>query len=229
MQRLVEGVHRFQAVNFIQHRPLFERLSDKQMPLACFITCSDSRINPNLITSTEPGDLFIVRNVGNIMPAHGAEGGGDAAAIEFAVQGLQVPDIILCGHTNCGAMKGLLGSDEELKRMPAVRQWLRNAEATRWIIEENYRHLSGNALLTAAAEVNVLVQLEHLHTLPAVAARLNRGTLNLHAWMYKIETGEIFAFDPSQKQFQPLTATQSSQLAATDARLPTPVKEPRET
>lgn len=219
MQRLVEGVYHFQTVGFANHRPLFERLTHVQKPLACFITCSDSRINPNLITSTEPGDLFIIRNVGNIIPAHGSDGAGESAAIEFAVEGLEVPDIIVCGHTNCGAMKGLLGSSDDLRRMPAVQRWLHHADATGRIIEENYQHLVDNARLTAAAEVNVLVQVEHLQTLPVIAARLNRGRLNLHAWMYKIETGEIFAYDIQHKQFRLLTELRAAAPAGTGVEL----------
>ncbi|GIW96340.1 MAG: carbonic anhydrase [Pirellulaceae bacterium] len=200
MQKLIEGLHHFRTEVFSSRRELFERLAQGQKPLACFITCSDSRINPNLITNTEPGELFIVRNAGNLVPPHGTANNGEAAAVEFAVVGLGVKDIIVCGHSHCGAMNGLL-HPEKLGEMPSVREWLKHAEATGRIIRENYQHLEGNALLTATAEENVLVQLEHLRTLPAVAARLARGELKLHAWMYKIETGEVFEYDAAQKQY----------------------------
>jgi len=207
MQKLVDGLHHFQNHVFSSQREFFERLARGQHPMACFITCSDSRIDPNLITNTEPGELFIVRNVGNIVPPHGTVNNGEAAAIEFAVVALGIKDIIVCGHTGCGAMGGLL-QPEGLSKMPGVREWLRHADATQQIIRENYEHLHGDALFTAAAEENVLVQVEHLRTLPAVAARLARGSVVLHAWMYKIETGETFEFDAASRQFVPFVAQQ---------------------
>ena len=204
MQKLVDGLHHFHNEIFSSQQKLFENLCRGQHPVACFITCSDSRINPNLITNTEPGELFIVRNAGNLVPPHGTSNNGEAAAVEFAVVGLGVKDIIVCGHTHCGAMGGLLKPDG-LKSMLAVRDWLRHAEATERIITENYQHLQGEALLTATAEENVLVQVEHLRTLPAIAARLSRGDVKLHAWMYKIETGQMFEYDAGHRQYMPFS------------------------
>ena len=204
MQKLVEGLHHFQANIFSSQRELFERLAHGQHPDALFITCSDSRINPNLITQTDPGDLFILRNAGNIVPPYGSTNGGEGATIEFAVAGLGVKDIIICGHSLCGAMRGLLDADA-LKDMPAVAAWLSNAEATRRIMREKYSDRAGAALLTATVEENVLVQLENLRTHPAVAAGLARERLKLHGWVYKIETGEVFAYDPERGQFLALT------------------------
>jgi carbonic anhydrase len=203
MQKLIHGLHQFQSSVFRSQRELFERLADGQSPEVLFITCSDSRINPNLITQTGPGDLFILRNAGNIVPPHGAANGGEAATIEYAVAALGVRDIIVCGHSHCGAMKGLLDRDS-VKELPAVAAWLGHAEATRRVMTENYKHLSGKELLTATVEENVLVQLENLRTLPAVAARLARRELSLHGWVYKIETGEVFAYEPGEGQFLPV-------------------------
>ncbi len=200
MQKLVQGIHHFQDHIFHSKKELFERLSGGQTPDALFITCSDSRINPNLITQTEPGELFIMRNAGNIIPPYGAANGGEAATIEFAVQGLGIKDIIVCGHSHCGAIKGLMKPDS-LSDMPMVRQWLGHAEATRCIIEENYADYRYEDKLNIAVQENVLVQLEHLRTLPVVAARLMRGELNLHGWVYKFETGEVFSYEPGRGQF----------------------------
>lgn len=205
MQKLVKGVHQFQRGVFGSQREFFEKLVSGQRPMALFVTCSDSRINPNLITQTEPGDLFILRNAGNIVPSHAGTGGGEAATIEFALGVLNVPDIIVCGHSHCGAMKALIGNRSDLENLPATRAWLGHAEATRRIMQEKYRHLEGGALLTACVEENVLVQLENLRTHPVVAAALARRAVNLHGWVYKIETGEVFAFDPDQGQFIPLS------------------------
>ena len=203
MQKLIQGIHRFQNEHFRSLHGLFERLAQGQSPEALFVTCSDSRIDPNLLTQSRPGDLFILRNAGNIVPPHGAANGGEAATIEFAVAGLGVRDVIVCGHSHCGAVNGLL-HPESVASLPAVASWLTHAEATRRIMQENYGHLQGPELLTAGVEENVLVQLENLRTLPAVAARMARGDLKLHGWVYKLETGEVFAFDPEQGQFVPL-------------------------
>ena len=203
MQKLLTGIHAFQANLFSRQREFFERLADGQSPESLFITCSDSRINPNLITQTEPGDLFILRNAGNIVPPYGAANGGEGATIEFAVSHLGVRDLIICGHSHCGAVKGLL-NPSSVEDMPAVASWLKHAEATRRIISENYADREGPQLLTTAIEENVLVQLENLRTHPAVAAKLAAGKLKLHGWVYKIETGEVFAFDPEQGQFLPI-------------------------
>jgi len=206
MQKLIAGLHQFQAQTFSSQRELFERLAQGQSPEALFITCSDSRINPNLITQTQPGDLFILRNAGNIVPPHGAANGGEGATIEYAVDVLGVKDIIVCGHSHCGAMHGLLQPDS-LANLPAVSAWLSHAEATRRIIRANYSHLDGHERLTAAIEENVLVQLENLRTLPSVAAKLAKGELHLHGWVYKLETGEVFTYDAKDGQFKLLVPT----------------------
>lgn len=201
MQKLIEGIHHFQQKIFDTQKALFERLTQGQQPLALFITCSDSRIDPNLLTQTQPGELFIMRNAGNIIPPYGAISGGEAATIEYAVAVLKVQDLIVCGHSLCGAMEGLL-HPEQLQELHAVNAWLLHAEATARIIKENYGYLTDEqARLTAAVQENVLVQLENLRTHPSVAAAVSRGDLKLHGWTYKFETGQVFAYDPQQGQF----------------------------
>jgi carbonic anhydrase len=204
MQKLVQGIHQFQTRIFSSHKELFERLDRQdQAPETLFITCSDSRISPNLITQTQPGELFILRNVGNLVPPFESMG-GMAAGIEFAVASLRVKDIIICGHSNCGAMKALL-EPEELGELPATKAWLAYARATERIMWESYGHLTGHELLHATVEENVLVQLENLRRHPAVAKATANGMLHLHAWVYKIETGEVFAFDPARGQYTSVT------------------------
>lgn len=205
MQKLVQGIHHFQTQIFSSHKELFERLDQDQTPETLFITCSDSRISPNLITQTQPGELFILRNVGNLIPPYESMG-GMAAGIEFAVASLQVKDIIICGHSNCGAMKALL-EPETVGELPATKAWLAHARATERIMWESYGHLKGNELLHATVEENVLVQLENLRKHPAVAKAMANGMLHLHAWYYKIETGEVFAFDPGRGQYISVTGT----------------------
>lgn len=209
VQKLVAGVHRFQSEVFREQRDLFSRLADGQNPETLFITCSDSRIDPNLITHTDPGDLFVLRNAGNIVPAHGASVGGEVATIEFAVAGLKVTDVVVCGHSHCGAMKGLL-HPEYLEDVPAVAEWLRHAESTRRIVKSKYADLSEEDRLDAAIEENVLVQLEHLQTHPAVAVALAQGALKLHAWYYDIASGEVFAYDAAAGQFVPVGSIRPS-------------------
>lgn len=204
MQKLVQGVHRFERGISGSQRELFARLAEGQHPDALFITCSDSRISPNLITQTDPGELFIIRNAGNIVPPYGAANGGEGATVEFAVVGLGVRDIIVCGHSRCGAMNGLL-HPEGLKEMPTMAAWLGHAEATRWIARQKYADLPDDALLNVTIQENVLIQMENLRTHPAVAAGLAGGKLTLHGWVYKIETGQVFAYDSERGQFLPLS------------------------
>ncbi|MBK9259962.1 MAG: carbonic anhydrase [Polyangiaceae bacterium] len=214
MQKLVDGLHIFQSEVFPTHQELFNALSKGQKPETLFITCSDSRILPNMITQTKPGDLFILRNAGNLIPSYGplSSHSGEAAAIEFAVVALGVSHIVVCGHTLCGAIKGLL-DPPSLENMPAVKAWLAHAEGTRRVVQENYRHLEGQALLTAAIEENVLTQLENLRTHPTVRSRLARNELSLYGWVYKMETGQVFQYDHATGQF---AAVITSQPAVTD-------------
>ncbi len=207
MQKLIQGIHQFREENFRPLQGLFQQLSKGQSPETLFITCSDSRIDPNLLTRSQPGDLFILRNAGNIVPPHGAAGGGEAATIEFAVAALGVKDIIICGHSGCGAMRGLL-EPEIIAPLPALASWLTHAETTRRIVLDNYQHLDGDRLVMAMVEENVLVQLENLRTLPAVASRLVKGDLHLHGLVYKIETGDVFAYDSRDGQFVPVAQYQ---------------------
>lgn len=216
MQKLIQGLHKFKAEVFDPNQALFKPLMDGQQPEVLFITCSDSRVAPNLMTQTDPGDLFIMRNAGNIVPPYGVAIGGEAATIEFAVLGLGVKNIIVCGHTMCGAMKALL-NPKSLDDAPAMRAWLQHAEATRRLVNESYTHLEGPARLTVTVEENVLMQIEHLHTHPAVRSRVARGELSLHGWVYKLESGDVFQYDSEKGQFSHLTNTMSPVPAATPA------------
>ncbi|APR87509.1 Carbonic anhydrase [Minicystis rosea] len=217
MQKLVEGLHKFKSEIFNNNEALFKPLVSGQQPEVLFITCSDSRVAPNLITQTNPGDLFIMRNAGNIVPSYGLAVGGEAATIEFAVLGLGVKHIVICGHTQCGAMKALL-NPKMLDDAPAMRAWLGHAEATRRVIDENYAHIEGPGRLTVTVEENVLTQIEQLRTHPAVRSRLARGELSLHGWVYKLETGEVFQYNAEDGQFVGLTTSMSPVPPALRAR-----------
>jgi carbonic anhydrase len=204
MEKLITGLHQFQSQIFPAHQELFKRLTRGQEPEALLITCSDSRISPNLITQTDPGELFILRNAGNIVPKYGASNGGEGATIEFALGVLKVREIIVCGHSHCGAIDGLL-NPHNLKDLPTLLSWLSHAEDTRLTVERNYVNLSGEKLQNVAAQENVLTQLENLRTYPMVAERLASGDLKLHGWMYKLQTGQFFTYDSDVGQFLPIT------------------------
>lgn len=200
MKKIIRGIHRFQRDVFGKQQDLFERLAKGQQPEAMLVTCSDSRIDPALVTQTEPGDLFVMRNAGNIVPPYGASNGGEAAAVEFAVAGLGVKDIIVCGHSQCGAVSGLLKPDT-LDRMPSVAEWLRHAATTKRIVEEKYSDVPAAEQISYAVRENVLVQLHNLRTHPAVASRLARGELKLHGWFYEFENGRMYSYDPESGSF----------------------------
>jgi carbonic anhydrase len=200
MQKLIQGIHEFREQGFRSQKELYERLAKGQSPETLFITCSDSRINPAALTNTAPGDLFILRNAGNIVPAFSGTPTGEAATIEYAVEVLGVKDIIVCGHSHCGAMAGLL-NPASLEKLPTVAGWLKNAAAIKRIVENNYKDLDDAAKLKVAIQENSLVQLENLRTHPSVAARVAAGSLRLHAWVYRFETGDVFAFDPATGQY----------------------------
>ncbi len=202
---IVEGVQEFQEVRFQAHRDLFERLTQGQKPHALFITCSDSRIDPSLVTGSSPGSLFIMRNAGNIVPPYGAANGGEGATVEYALLALGVRHIIVCGHSHCGAMQGLM-NPEGVEGLPAVARWLEHAQAARLVVRERHPDLEGERLIVEAGRANVLVQLAHLRTHPAVALRLAQGRLSLHAWVYTFETGEMLRYDDGTEAFVPLTA-----------------------
>lgn len=202
LTRLIQGVNRFHDSYFPDHQEMFAELCNGQSPEVLFITCSDSRIDPCLITQSQPGQLFVIRNVGNLIPSYGALNTAEAAAVEYAVHALGVREIIVCGHTRCGAIRGLLQIGSLAETMPLVYNWLHiHAEPTRRVMADNYGHLSGDALLRAAIEQNVLTQVENLETYPVVRSRLHAGTLNLYAWMYEIETGSVFTYESEERKF----------------------------
>lgn len=208
MLNVVKGVHHFQNQVFEEHRELFEQLSEGQAPSTLFITCSDSRIVPNLFTHTGPGEMFTLRNAGNIVPPYGASNGGESPTIEYAVSILGVQHVIVCGHTGCGAMRALL-KPESVSHMPAITNWLNQAEATRRILLENYPDATGDDRINIAVKENVLVQIENLETHPCIRAGLGRGKIKLHAWIYSVQSGEVFAYSDQSQSFSPLVEANS--------------------
>jgi carbonic anhydrase len=201
MDKLIEGVHLFRQGAYANNQSFFEQLAKKQQkPIALFITCADSRVHPNLITQTEPGDLFLLRNAGNIVPAYGSAVGGEAATIEYSVEVLGIRNIVICGHSQCGAIKALL-EVRGIDQLPAVKTWCAHAESTRRIVQQKYRNLPPEELAVVATEENVLVQMNNLSTHPCVAARLAAGEISIYGWYYDIGSGRILQYDQAQRKF----------------------------
>jgi carbonic anhydrase len=204
---------KFQKEIFPEKQELFERLSTGQNPEALFITCSDSRIETGLITQSDPGDLFICRNAGNIVPPHTNQTGGMTASIEFAVGVLRVPNIVVCGHTECGAMKGAMNRDG-LGNLPHVREWLGFSQAAVDIVEGIGAGLSDAEKMGLLYKQNVMLQMQHLKTHPTVAVAMAQGNLDLHGWVYDIKTGAVDAYDEAAHDWKPLEARYANEEAA---------------
>lgn len=194
MDHIVRGVLDFRKNVYPEHKDLFGALADSQNPDVLFFTCSDSRIDPNMVTGSNPGDLFICRNAGNVIPPHSNETGAMTASIEYAVAVLNVRHIIVCGHTDCGAVKGALNIPA-LKGLPHVKEWLGHCRSAMEIVRERHNIAADEPLdpkyLNEAIEENVLQQVQHLRTHPVVAAKLATGKIEIHGWVYDIKSGNI--------------------------------------
>ncbi len=215
LQHIVDGFMHFRHEVFPDQEQLFKKLATAQRPRAMFIACADSRIVPELITQSSPGDLFVTRNVGNVVPPYGQMNGGVSTAIEYAVMALGVHHIIICGHSDCGAMRAVL-NPQTLEKMPTVAAWLRHAEVARTVVEDNCHCSNEQESMHILTQENVIAQLQHLRTHPSVASKMASGQLFIHGWVYSIETSEILAYDAEQDRFLPL-----------DGTLPIPMATPR--
>ncbi len=192
LEHLKGGIRRFRAEVYPARASLYEQaMRDPQRPSALIITCADSRVHPDVLTQAKPGELFVTRNIGNMVPAYGDMLGGVSAVLEFAVSGLGVRHVVVCGHSECGAMKALL-DPESVETMPTVKRWLRNAHAALSVAEA--LELEGGSpaeMLRSLTEQNVLLQMQHLRTHPSVAGAMARGELTLSGWFYDIAKGEV--------------------------------------
>ncbi|SMO44148.1 carbonic anhydrase [Paracoccus laeviglucosivorans] len=202
MPDLMKGITSFRGDVFPQQAALYRQLAHEgQNPQALMISCADSRVMPEAITQSGPGELFVCRNAGNIVPPFSTMNGGVSSAIEYAVLALGVRDIIVCGHSECGAMKGLC-CPHLLEPMPNVAAWLRHSHAAHSVVTQAYpQGLTEPELIRAVALENVLVQLDHLRTHPSVAAKLAQGEITLHGWFFDIETGGVLVYDGEKRGF----------------------------
>ena len=227
MDNIRQGISNFRGQVFPEQRRMYERLfRDGQQPKALIIACADSRVAPEHITQTGPGELFVCRNAGNIVPPFAHQNGGVSSAIEYAVIALGVRDIVICGHSDCGAMKALM-QPESLEDMPNVAAWLRRSSAARQIVCEAYpEDIDSADRHKALALENVVAQINHLRTHPSVAAGLAKGELRLDGWFFDIESGSLLAYEGDEGRFvafdddsdgsMPVAQAQGRRLAAPD-------------
>jgi carbonic anhydrase len=216
LEQLKDGVRRFQAEVYPQQAEVFaQAASEKQAPHTLFITCADSRVDPNLITSSGTGEVFVTRNIGNMVPAYGEMLGGVSAVVEFAVSALKVKHVVICGHTHCGAMAGLL-AQASVESMPTVKSWLKNAHAALNVAETLHKRdeaATKRELLEVLTEQNVLLQMQHLKTHPSVAGAMALGELTISGWIYNIGTGEVSIVEDGQQTFTPVGVVAPASVA----------------
>ncbi|WP_329570591.1 carbonic anhydrase [Kitasatospora sp. NBC_01266] len=199
MNEIADGFKRFKQDVFPVRAELFARLATVHRPTALFIGCSDSRVVPELITQREPGELFVIRTAGNLVPPYAPGADGIAASIEYAIGVLGVADVVLCGHSDCGAMTAL-ASDGSLDRLPAVAGWLRHADAAKARTDAE-QHATRADRVAALVRANVRGQLANLMTHPVVVRALAQRTVRLHGWVYDIGSGAVEELDSAEGQF----------------------------
>ncbi|MDW5267807.1 MULTISPECIES: carbonic anhydrase [Acidobacteriaceae] len=206
LEQLKAGVRRFQATVYPEQAEMYRKaVSVPQEPHTLFVACADSRIEPETITQTKPGEMFVLRNIGNLIPAYGEMMGGVSAVVEYAVSLLKVKHVVVCGHADCGAMKGLLNPDS-VTTMPAVKNWLKNAATAMSVAEAlGARDEAPETLMRSVTEQNVLLQIQHLRTHPSVAAAIAREELTISGWVYEIGTGQVRISEDGAKSFVPVS------------------------
>jgi carbonic anhydrase len=206
LEELKAGIRKFRTDFYPgQAETYLKAASEPQQPHALIVACADSRIDPELITQSMPGDVFVMRNIGNLVPAYGEMLGGVSAVIEYAVTALKVQHVVVCGHTDCGAMKGLL-NPEALEAMPTVKSWLKNAHAALSVANSLAEpDEEPSTLMKRLTEENVLLQLQHLRTHPSVAGAMAREELTISGWVYDIGKGEVRISEDGGRVFVPVT------------------------
>ena len=208
MKKLIRGLLDFQLNARPGYREVFSRLAKGQYPDCLFISCADSRVVPNLLVTTDPGDLFVVRNVGNLVPpsdSHGHSTGdqSEPAALEFALRHLPVEDVVICGHSSCGAMKAVLAGGVG-QDTPNLAHWLSHGQAALRTLRDGSKLGEGLPEYDRLSQINVLQQLEHIGTYPMVKERVEAGTLRLHGWWFDIAHAQVHAYRPNLGRFVPM-------------------------
>lgn len=214
MNELIGRVVGFEQQVFPQSEELYSKLATHgQSPKALMISCADSRVVPEHIMQAAPGDLFVCRNAGNIVPPYSTQNGGVTSTVEFAVLALGIRDIIVCGHSDCGAMKGLEGDPAKLESMPNVLAWLRHGIAAKQVVNQSYPDLDEKARVRAISLENVVAQLANLRTHPSVAAGIARGEISLHGWFVDIHAGQVLGLNGENGRFEAIRADRPLPIA----------------
>ena len=218
LEQLKDGIRRFRTEVYPDREETYRKaMREAQRPDALIITCADSRIHPDELTQSSPGEIFVTRNIGNMVPAYGDMVGGVSAVLEFAVMGLEVKHLVVCGHSDCGAMKALLDPDS-VESMPTVKHWLRNAHAALSVAQAlREPGESEPELLRLLSEQNVLLQLQHVRTHPSVAGAMARGELTLSGWYYDIAAGKVWITEGNAGTFKPVDLPGEAEVVATEA------------
>ncbi|MCD4812335.1 carbonic anhydrase [bacterium] len=220
MRKLLEGILDFHAKREAGNDLLFKHLTARQQPDALFITCSDSRVVPNLLVSTNPGDLFVMRNVGNVVPACCDHSGysktddSEIAALEYALNCLQVKDIIVCGHSNCGAIHAIY-KNSTVKSAPHLNSWLSHAKDALDTFEHPLTFDKDWSVPDRISQKNVLLQIEHLKTYDIVQSALQKKQTALHAWWFDIEEVEIYSFNRDENKFKVINPAEAQYILQT--------------
>jgi carbonic anhydrase len=207
MEKILRGVVEFRKNDFEKHRALFHKLGKKQQPHTLFIGCSDSRVDPNLITRSLPGELFIIRNVANIVPQYRESGEylATTSAVEYAIQALNVQHIVVCGHSNCGGCAALYLPEKAFENMPHTRRWLEQARVVRQRVELKPEAADPAAREWLTEQENVVQQMKNLLSYPFIRERYKEGSLKIHGWYYIIRTGEVLAYNIEKGYFEEMS------------------------
>ncbi|MDA8441302.1 MAG: carbonic anhydrase [Peptococcaceae bacterium] len=204
MEKLLQGLIRFRKEDFEKHKELFGQLEKQQSPHTLFIGCSDSRLVPNLITQTLPGELFVVRNIANIVPPYrkSEEHLATTSAIEYAINVLDVQNIVVCGHSNCGGCHAIYASDDLLSQIPHTRKWLELAEDVKKRVLDELHEEDEQTREWMTEQINVVEQLKHLLTYPFIRDKYKTSEIEIHGWYYVIETGEVYIYNKENGKFE---------------------------
>ena len=218
MRKIIHGLVDFRERLLPQYAARFRALTGGQKPEVFAITCTDSRVVPELVSAADPGDLFVMRNVGNLIPPAMPEGGStgdlsEAGAIEYAVLVLKVPTIVVCGHSECGAMKAALAR-KVMPEAPNLGKWLRHADTAVFRLEQEGPLNASFRPHDQLSQLNVLVQLEHVMSYPIVRERVAAGSLRLGGWWFEVATGNMFVYEPTTRSFEILDRQKADQILA---------------
>src|SRR5579872_1794644 len=203
MKKLIQGIVEFRKNLTGEFRELFAKLALGQKPDTLFIACSDSRVVPNLFASTNPGDLFVLRNVGNLIPPYAKavnEATAEAAAIDFSLENLPIANIIVCGHSECGAMQAIISGMDKIES-PSLKSWLYNCRCTEEHLKLDHAASEHLAPHNQLSQRNILQQMEHLRTYPIIQEKLKKKTINIHGWYFDIATGDVYAYEEALNRF----------------------------